>query len=216
MNRSEMRLAVRDLLNEEVEGFWLDAQLNRYLELGNKRVNLIIAAARQDYFTKPVTFSSVVGTKSYEFPSDCVYIRRMEIYDPANIAHIDKIDELRFPRIEANGDWPFMSNGQPQRYIIVGTHFDLFPIPDAVYPIRFFYDYRPVPLATDASVPSSPLDFHIMIVFYACMLAKKQNETDDEGFAAMFKDMKPDLLQTITRRGGDDPVAVESYLEGII
>ena len=206
----------RDLLNEEVSGFWSDAQLNRYIELSNKRLNSIIAATRQDYFTISATFNTIAGTRSYTMPGDAVYIRRMEIYNSADSNYIVKLDELRFPRMEANGDWLFSQNAQPQRYTIVGTHFDLLPIPDAIYPIRIYYDNLRIALVDDIDVPASPLDFHDMIAFYACGLAKKQNEVDDEGFMALFNVRKSELIQILTRRGSDDPQFVESYLEGII
>jgi hypothetical protein len=206
----------RNLLNEETAGFWTDAQLNAYLEMGNQRLNSIIAATRQDYNTISAVFATVVGTKSYSFPTDCVFIRRLEIYDTTNADHIDKVDELRFPRTEANGDWPFSGPGQPQRYIIRGKQFDLLPIPDAIYNMRIYYDARPATLSADVDAPTSPPDFHDMIVFYACMLAKKQNEVDDAGFADMFRTRKQELVQLLIRRGGEDPTFVESYLEGVI
>ena len=114
MNLGQMRLAVRDLLNEDVPGFWTDAQLNRYLNMAQDRVNSIISTERQDYFTISATFTAVQGTRDYAFPTDCKYIRRMEIYNSADPNQINKVDELKFPRLEANGDWMFTQNGQPQ------------------------------------------------------------------------------------------------------
>jgi len=217
MNRAEIRTAVRSFLNEDIPGFWTNAQLNAYINLASDRLNSIIAATREDYFTISATFQTVAGQKSYSFPEDCRFIRRMEIYDPTNTSYIIKLDELRWPRIEANGDWMFPSTGaQPKRYITRGSQFDLYPIPDDVYDIRIYYDARPIAMDDDADIPTAPLDFHDMIVYWACLLAKKQNEEDDEGYAALFNARKVELIQTLINRGGEDPTTVEAYLEGII
>jgi len=216
MNRSEIRTAIRALLNEEVAGFWTDAQLNTYINLAMQRLNSIISATREDYFTISATFVTVAGTKSYTFPSDCRFIRRMEIYDPTDPNYIIKLDELRWPRTEANSDWPFTQNQQPKRYITRGQQFDIYPIPDGIYNIRIYYDSKPVDLATDADVPTSPTDFHDMIVYWGAMLAKKQNEEDDAGFASLFNARRIELIETLINRGGEDSKTAEAFLEGII
>lgn len=216
MNLSEMRTMCRNLLNEDTPGFWSNAKLNAYLNLAAQRVYSIISSTREDFFTSSATFQTAAGVKSYTMPPDCRYIRRLEIYDPNDTSFIIKMDELRFPRIEANGDWIFIEKGQPQRYYIVGTHFDLYPIPASVFQMRMFYDVRQTDLAADSSVSSVPVDFHDMIVFWACVLAKKQNEDDDGGFMALFNLRKAELIETIVHRAGEDPRYVESYLEGVI
>jgi len=216
MNRSELRTALRSLLNEDTAGFWTDAQLNTYLNLANDRVNSIVSATREDYFTISATFATVQGTQNYAFPSDCRFIRRLEIYDPNDTNYIIKLDELRWPRIEANGDWLFTNQGMPKRYTIRGQQFSLYPIPDTVYNMRLYYDSRPGNMDSDSDSPDTPTDFHDMLVYWAALLAKKQNEEDDAGFAELFNARKVELIQTLINRGGEDSHAVESYLEGIL
>lgn len=207
---------MRNLLNEDTPGFWSDAKLNSYLNMAMQRVYSIISAIREDYFTVSATYSTVAGQKSYTLPLDCRYIRRMEIFDSSDDNFIIKLDELKWPRMESNGDWLFYQDAQPKRYVMIGQHFDLYPIPDGIYTIRMYYDARLNDMAADTDIPSVPVDFHDMIVFFACALAKKQNEEDDGGYIAFFNIRKAELIQLATRRGGDDPRAVEAYLEGII
>jgi len=213
---SELRTQTRNLLNEDVAGFWLDTQLNSYINLAMQRVNSIISSTREDYFTVSATFSTAANTKSYAFPTTCRYIGRLEIYDAADPNSIIKLDELKWPRIEANGDWLFIQSGKPQRYIIRGTQFDLYPIPDSVYTLRIYYDASKVDLASDSDAPATPNDYHDMIVYWACVLAKKQNDNDDAGFASIFNVRKAELIEFLKNRGGDDPRTVEAFLEGII
>ena len=216
MNLSELRTATRNLLNEEVPGFWSDAQLNSYINLGVLRVNSIISGIREDFFTVSATFVMTAGTSLYALPSDCRFVRRIEIYDPTDPNSIIKIDEMKFPRLEANGDWLFTQNAQPKKFVLINNQMRFLPIPDSTYNIRIYYDARPVTLADDADAPTAPEDFHDLIVFWACILAKKQNEDDDAGFGTLFNIRKSELIETLTRRGGEDSLPVEAYLQGII
>lgn len=216
MNLGTMRTNIRNLINEPSAGFWTDVQLNSYINMAVERMNSIISTERQDYFTVSATFTALQNVRDYSFPSDCKYIRRMEIYDTADPNNITKIDELKFPRLEANGDWLFTQNGQPQRYIIRATQFAIEPIPDDNYPMRIYYDQIQPALAVDTDVPTGPVDFHDMIVYWAAFLAKKQNQEDDMGFANLFDKRKAEMIETLINRGGEDSVAVESFLEGII
>jgi len=213
MIRSEIRTQMRTLLNEATEGFWSDANLNSYINLSNQRVNSIISATKEDYFTKSATFSSVAATKSYAFPTDCRFIRRMEHYSTTDASDIEKLDELKFPRTEMNGEWPFTEAGRPKRYLIFGTQFNLEPIPDAVYTMRIYYDSRKDDLAADDESPSSPTDFHDMLVYWACVLANTQNKEDSQEFVGLFNTRKAELVQSLLSRGSDDSNTVEGYLE---
>lgn len=216
MNRSTIRGLMRnEFLNEATAGFWTDANLNNYINLANQKVNSIIASTRSDFFTTSATFSTIANTKSYSLPTDCRFIRRMEIYNTSDASDITKLDELRFPRTEAGGDWPFTTADQPQRYIVRGSQFDLHPIPNAVYPMRIYYDMRKDDLALDATEPSSPSDFHDMIVYWASALACVKNKEKFDEYAALFESRKQELIQTLLRRGSDEPMFVEGYMEGI-
>jgi hypothetical protein len=231
MNLGQMRTLLRSLLNEPTPGFWTDSQLNSYLSMGANRLNSIITAMRQEWFTIPVTFNTQVYSPGvvpnrYAVPSDLIEVRRLEwIVDPSNPdTSAVKLDELRFPRTEAGGEWPFTAPGHPARFIFTGQAITLLPPPDSVYLMRLFYTQRPLDPTTDTAVPTSPVDFHDMIVFYGGMLAKRQNEDDITGsimtegnnFADLFKNRKAELIRVFTNRGGEDLKAVEGYLEGIM
>ena len=220
MNRSEIRTNVRLLLNESTAGFWADADLDKCIDMANAKVNSIISSVREDFFTVSATFPTVAGQRSYAMPSDCRFIRRMEIYDASNSNNILKLEEFRFPRIEASGPWPFQSSGQPVGYVVRGEQFDLLPICDAVYTLRLYYDVRQDNLSGDSSSPSSPSDYHDAIVFWSCVLATMINgnpQEDSTGqFSTMFSLRKEELINSLLRRGSDDPKAAEAYLENFI
>ena len=106
--------------------------------------------------------------------------------------------------------------GNHRRYIIRGSQFAIEPIPDANYQMRIYYDQVQPDLVNDIDTPTSPVDFHDALVFWAAILAKKQNSEDDAGINLLFNTRKQELIETLINRGGEDSVAVEAYLEGII
>ena len=216
MNRSEIRDNMRLLLNEREPGFWSDDDLNKCIVLACNNIYSIISNVKADYFTQSATFQTISGTKSYSFPTDCRFIRRMEIIDLSDPNRIYKVDEMKFPRTEASGPWPFVYSGRPSGYIVRGTQFDLYPIPDGNYDMRIYYDVRNADMASDSDQPSVPLDFQDMIVFWGCVLAEMINSENPAEFASMFNVRKEELISTLLRRGSDDPKPVEGYLEGIL
>lgn len=213
MNRSEIRTQVRALLNESTAGFWSDTNLNGYINMANQRVNSIIANTREDYFTTTSTFNTIAGTQSYQFPVDCRFVRRLEHYSVTDASYIDKLDELKFPRTEAQGAWNFSAPGKPVGYTVFGSQFNLAPIPDDVYPMRLYYDARKDDLALDTEVPLSPTDFHDMIVYWTCVLASVQNKESSADFSSLFTTRNAELVQSLLSRGGDDPMTVEGMFE---
>ena len=213
MNRSEIRTSVRKLLNESTAGFWSDDDLNNYINMANQRVNSIIAASRSDFFTVSATFNTISGTKSYAWPTDCKYIRRIEVYDTSDPSNILKLDEMKFPRTEAVGSWDISYPGQPRMYISRGGQIDLYPIPDSVYPLRIYYEPRQSDLATDSDSPLSPVDFHDMLVYWTCVLAMLQNSESGDEFAGLFNLRKNELLESLFSSGSDDPKTVEGFME---
>ena len=213
MNRQQIRNQVRTMLNEETPGFWTDTALNGYINLSLQHLSSIISAMKEDFFTVSSTFQCIQGVKSYLQPADCRFIRRMEIYRPSDPGFIQKLDQVHFPRTEARGQWPYYASSQPSGYTVTGNQFNLLPIPDQVYDMRIYYDQRQSSLATDSEVALIPPDFNDMLVYWTIVLALLQNGDDPKVFIDLFNSRKSDLLETMISHGGDDPNAVEGYLE---
>lgn len=220
MNRSELRTNMRLLLNEETAGFWSDADLNKCVNMACQKVNSIVSGIKEDYFTASATFVTVANTKSYNLPTDCRFVRRMEIYDTSDTGKIYKVDEIKFPQTEAQGPWPYPYTGRPIGYYLIGTHFDLHPIPDGVYNMRIYYDTRKNDLSTESDSPSIPTDFHDSVVFWSCVLAASidgnPQEDNKETYASLFSQRKEELIQHLLKRSGDDPTPIVGYLEGLL
>jgi|SRR3990167_10059123 len=215
MNRTALRNLVRTWLNEPTAGLWSDAELNTFLDIGVNRVNSLISSLDEDYFTVSETFSTTIGAKSYALPTSARNILRLEHYSTSDPYDIVKIDPLPFPRMEGGGEWPFTANGKPLRYVIRGTQFDLYPIPDAVYTLRIYIDKRQDAMVDDNSTPTTPLEYHDMIAIYTVILALPKNHESASEFMALWNNREVDLITTISNRKQVEPQKVEGYLEGI-
>ncbi len=214
MNRGEIRTLTRFWLNEATAGFFSDPDLNTLINIGNQKVNRKIAALDEDFFTVSQTFPTVANTKSYTLPVAFRGMVRLEHYNAADASDIDKIDSLPFPRSEGSGAWPFSQPGKPRRYILRDDQIDLWPIPDAVYTLRMYFDNRQNDFSADADVPSSPLDFHELIALWTTILALPANHEGSDEYKTLYANGEIDLIESISGRKTRDPQTVEGYLEG--
>src|SRR3989304_6359844 len=205
MNRSAIRSFIRTFLNEATEGFWLDTELNTFINLANQKVNILIDNIDEDFFTTSKTFQTTANSKTYAWPSDCKRIRRIEHYNASDASDITRLDEITFPRTEMQGDWPFSASGKPRRYQVRGANFDLLPIPDAVYTMKIYYDQRQTDLLQETDSPISPIDFHDMVAIWATILAcPKDPDRDSTEFKTLWDNRESDLILAISGRKGSD------------
>lgn len=215
MNLGEIRTLVRTNIDEITPGFWTEAQITRYINVANQKVNSIIDAMDGDFFTVRVVFSTVALTRTYELPTTFREMVRLEHYSLTDQNDIQVLEELPFPRTEGAGEYPFSQAGKPGRYTLHGTVYDLLPIPDAVYPMRMFFKERQLDMSNEtAHAPASPLEFHDMVAIYATIQALQKNHEDASAFSAIWADRKEDLIMAMSSgRKGQDPEYVEGFME---
>lgn len=217
MNRGDIRSMCRTWLNEASAGFFTDAELDNFINVANQKLNRTIISYDPNFFTISATFQTTANTKAYTLPTDFQKMVRLEHYLTTDPNDIEKIEEIRFPRVELQGIWPAMREGKPRRYFIRNNQMEFIPIPDAVYDIRIYYDNARPDLNIDTDIPSSPGDYHYLIAMQTAILAVPKNQGDyADNLARMYSEGKEDLMQSLLGRDGDDPENVEGYLEGIL
>jgi len=171
MNRAQLRQRLRGYLSEPVEGFWLDSELNGYLDTANINVNTTISHVINDYFNVPESFQTVVNavSRSYVLPQGFRYLRRIAILESQGET---PLVSLSFPYIEMQGGYLFTGKvGRPCFYHVRGGGIDLYPKPDAVYTIIGYFDLAHASFVDDTSVPLSPESYHDMVAMGAAVLA---------------------------------------------
>lgn len=120
--------------------------------------------------------STVAGTRTYNFLSDCSAIKRLELIDSGGISL--KLEKITFREDDALTlvNVASTTSGKPQFYEVWGQVIYLRPIPDTVYTLKqYYYGIPAVPTATSTLELDSL--FHMDIVDYCVkeMYAKDQN-----------------------------------------
>lgn len=216
MNRGQVRSLVRIWLNEPTEGFWTDSELNVLINIADKVLNTLIRSLKSDYFTTPKTFTTTANSKSYAWPTDFAGLLRLEHYSTSNPSKdIEEITILEWPHTQVSGEWLYNDTGKPKKYIPFGDHYDLWPIPDAAYPIRIYFDQIKADFTQDTDIPSSPAEYHDMIAIWTVILALPKNHEDPGEFINLWRKREADLTTDLRGRKVAGPLVMEESWEAI-
>ena len=212
MNRGDLRALVREHVNEPTAGFWSDAQLNIYLNLAKDQVTAFMVRLDEDFFELSATFSTAVGTKSYLLPADAMQVNRIERYTTADAYDITMLEPVGHHLLGRNG-YPFGSNNKPDYYDVRGVQFDLYPTPDAIYPMRLYYDQRQADMSQDSDVPGHPREAHPLIAARAAKMALTKQGDTGEAVKELIGDLEDTLSGWLTGRRGSVATTVAGYME---
>jgi hypothetical protein len=159
-DQSVYRLRVQRWLNEA------QARIARILELPNQ------------YVTSTIT--TVVGTDTYNLPSDVVRINGVtNASSPNELTYVEDAADINYNNQAGQGV------GEPQYYTLSsGTTLRLSPIPDAVYSLTLDYYKAPSALSADTDVSAIPSDYHDVMISYA--LSRAYRSEDDMQMSQFF------------------------------
>lgn len=217
MNRSELRLLVREYLNEPTEAFWTDASLNVYLNIACPIVHNRIKNVSRYHFTTRATFPTVSGSGYYQLPTDCKDVKMLTRLDPLGVEVPLVLAQWPDPTVWTPNAMLDPSQGSsqegPSLYWIVGGAIRLLPIPSSVVTLRLYYEARIVALGDDADIPSFDADYHDMAAKWAAIEAAVKDDKDLAAVKDLYKARDSDLLQDVLHRIPAPSQVVESYLE---
>ena len=124
MNRGQIREAVRDILGDQTQGFWKDAELDRYIQL-------CCNAHAQEALSVPdvENTTSLPGVQEYVLPPYLGEIRRVRWHSRDNeiwtLSHAPKTDIINLSGSE------FISvRGEPTVYYHDARRIGLYPVPN--------------------------------------------------------------------------------------
>lgn len=150
------RTRIRDLLNEATADFYTDAQINRWIndgerDIAEKGLALCHIDASTDITvsTRAVAFTAhKVGFVEYTY---------------------DTTEGLGLKRITTNQVGKLAGSGTaPQRWFTIGTNIGVEPVPDAgTYDLNLYvYDYPSVEMSVDSAIPEIPPEFRPLLVLF--------------------------------------------------
>lgn len=117
--------------------------------------------------------STVIGTRSYAFPSNYISIKRV-LYNGMKLKPIDMREDDMITALDEGAT----DQGTPQYYTIWNETLYLRPIPDAVQTLTI-YGYKEPAIPTILDTLEIPSEFHLAIVDYVVseIAAKDSNFT---------------------------------------
>ena len=139
----------------------LTTQIDDFIALCEARTNRELRVRQMEAVASPN--STVVGTRTIPLPTDFIEARSIQITGAPNAVLTGlSLDQY-------NAAFPGSGQSQPTHYAIVGSNLYLGPIPDAVYPVQFFY-YGRIPALTASNTTNWLLTNFPQVYLYGSLL----------------------------------------------
>lgn len=189
MTRAELRTLMRTWLDDSLGGYFTDTNCNTFLNLAQRRVQMDLLQAGQNYYEISVETPLVVGQADYLFPSDFITLNRLEIV--LSGTGVNENRQALKPITTNQQDFIPISSGNPSNYFIKRDRFTVSPTPQSALTMRLYYSYRVPDMGSDSDTPDVPEHFMEYVAVVACfdgfikddrapenLLAKKQKYED--------------------------------------
>jgi len=202
---AEIRQIVRDLIPEPSPRYFSDAELNRYINLGNRKFSEVAKVLDGVFAT-----DLFAGTRDYSLDSlPFIEIKRVSVTDdqgnsyklrPITLAEMDDLS----PAFEN------ASSGIPAFYYMRHNQLmSLFPAPSYTLANGLTAIIKKIPndLVNDDDIPEIPRIHHEALVYYAVHLAKMKDQEYQEAqvYLARFNEIAMLAKRDYERVSGDLP-----------
>lgn len=171
MIRSDLRMLVFQWLDDsdgirtDVGGYFSNAIVNSWLNLALREVQKLLLQAESNWYLRCQTTATVLDQREYAIPTDFLKSHRLELtVDGTGVNR----NVIRVQPITLNTqDQIGKGDGTPCAYILKKASFELYPAPDAVYPLELYYSYRVADMTADVDVPDCPEEYQELIAVIA-------------------------------------------------
>lgn len=150
------RTKIRDLLNEATAGFYTDAQINRWINDGER-----------DIAEKGFALCHI------DTATDITVSTRLVAFTAYKVGYVEytygMAEGLGLRRITANQVGKLADNAAtPQRWFPIGTNIGIEPIPDVgTYDLNLYvYDYPSIEVTVDSAIPEIPPEFRPLLILF--------------------------------------------------
>ncbi len=154
MTRAQINTLVLSWLDDANGGYFTPAQVNVWINLAHRQVQMMLLQAGQNYYMKPAETLTVSGQADYVLPADFVMEHRLEVVVTGSGTNEDR---QKLEAITTNQqDLISISTGIPSSYYIKKDRVTLSPCPQAAYTLRIYYSPLVADLGSDSDVPDVP------------------------------------------------------------
>lgn len=136
---SQLRSAIREKGDYPVSLSMTDVRVDAWINEAIAELVRVVGSAYEGYYDTTATVATVAGTPTVNLPADFLKLRAID-------RQIDSAGEYFVPlqRLTQRDTYNYGGRGTPRGYILSGGTapgtVKLYPIPDAVYTIRFTYE----------------------------------------------------------------------------
>lgn len=209
MNRGDVRLLTRLLLDDLNSSIVSDPALNMMIECGIYKVAGMIRRLRDDYFVSAHDFTCSGGLGRYSLAT---------IAPAAAGERVRMIEENltpTYPRL-IRVDWlthklQHQERRRPKHYAELNGRISLIPVPDTAYPYTVYCEQAIVLPANDsAPIPLIPAPYHDLVSIWAGIMATRSLahyqslSAVSDLLASMWKERANDVSMELAGKRWDD------------
>lgn len=200
MTRTDLRTMVLSWLDDLQGAYFTPAQVNVWLNMAQRQVQMELLQAGENWYMKPVETLMVSGQQDYMFPSDFVYEHRIEIVLSGTGSNENR-QPLIFITTNQQDQVP-ISIGVPSCYYIKKDRFTISPTPSTAMSnktLRLYYSPRVADMTSDSDSPDVPEQF----MEYVAILAAFNGFIKDDRGAENLLSKKTEYLNILKKMAED-------------
>jgi hypothetical protein len=207
MTPTELETYVRQRYNAVGDTFYPQAEIFNFFYQAQMELAMETKCIKNIYTT-----TSTASQRSYDMPTNCISIARME-YDGKRIFPNDFIDDDALTGNNPNET----VTGTPINYQVFGSTFFLRPTPTDADTIKIYSYDAPNQPSTTVSL-SVPVRYHLMLSDFAlfCMFAQDKNNTMADYHARRWEKSKELVQETERMRMVDDQYRIVKDHEDLV
>lgn len=210
---------------QNLVAFWLDdlnfgyftpVQVKLWLNNAQREIQKRLVKSGEQYYSRCVQTTLVVGQSDYVLPDDFSHLHRLEIV-VSGVAPNESIIQL-FPITVNQQDMVFRGQSQPGTYRFKRNRLTLQPTPDQALVMRLLYSYMPTDMVLDTDLPDAPTKYHEYIALLATQDGFLKDGRASELLVKKLAEYKADLDADAQERNQDFPRSIietgEEYMGG--
>jgi hypothetical protein len=187
MTLSDLRTALRDIIDQPNTSIFGNTQLNRFINDALRDVYQEIITRNPMYLYKSSTVATTANSYFTALPSDCVAVNRLVNSNGETLARM----------YTSNMDMA-ESTAEPIYFSVVGPNIHWWPKPGAAYTFTIYYHYLPADLSTDSSSPTLPYGYHDIVAWGAAIKTRIAKEDKVREYYDTYGSKLQNLLRVIS------------------
>lgn len=203
MTRAQIASLVVSWLDDQNQGYFTATQVNTWINLAQRQVQMRLLQAGQNWYMKPVTTTTVNGQADYVLPSDFIELHRVEFV--LSGSGTTENTQVLIPITTNQKDLVSVVLGNPMNYTIKKDRITLYPTPQTANTLRLYYSPRVADLTQDSDSPDVPEQFMEYLALLAAYDGFIKDDRAPENLVAKIEKYELLLKQMADDRTVDQP-----------